>query len=245
MKRILNTLLLALFLSSMWQGAAAGQQIISGISILQGPGGSGGGGGTITGSGSTNKLTVWNSLSVISERDLVAPSAVGNVQELHTTSGTSLTIRPGTGTDNGETIKLQSADGVDQLEITTSTVVIHRDLAVAPIAAPAAHPTRDTLFKDSADGNFKIRKAVTDGGGILTIEPPLFTEDEYTPTIGQTVFTLTGSWVGGSGFVSVEVNGIGYDRGSHYTASVGSITWLDVPFTLEITDRFTVMYQTQ
>lgn len=69
-----------------------------------------------------------------------------------------------------------------------------------------------------------------------------FTEDEFTPTNGQTVFTLTETYVTG-GLATFYVNGIAYRRDTDYTISGTTLTWLDGPFTLSSSDEVFVVYQ--
>jgi hypothetical protein len=72
-----------------------------------------------------------------------------------------------------------------------------------------------------------------------------FQEDTYTPSLGQTVFVLSQTFVGGSGFSEVKVNTVCYLKTIDYTISAGSMTWLNTPFSLDSGDVVVVKYQTQ
>ena len=77
--------------------------------------------------------------------------------------------------------------------------------------------------------------SVGSGGGSSTIQ-----EDIFAPANLQTVFTLSQTWSGG--FAIVFVNGIEYVLGSDFTIVGTTLTWLDVPFTLALSDRLAVDY---
>lgn len=75
-----------------------------------------------------------------------------------------------------------------------------------------------------------------------------FLEDVFTsPTLGQTVFPLSGTFVGVGvgGLHDVWVNGARYISGTHYTMSASQMTWIPAAcFSIETTDTVTVRYQT-
>ena len=79
-------------------------------------------------------------------------------------------------------------------------------------------------------------------GSVLTAE---FTEDEFTPTLSQTVFTLSDTYVGTGGLSIVRINTATYAETTHYTISGTMLTWLDTPFTLDTSDRLVATFQTQ
>jgi len=60
-------------------------------------------------------------------------------------------------------------------------------------------------------------------------------------TIGQTVFTLP-SVAFDPNTYKLAVNGVEYDRLTHYLVSGTTLTWLNL-FTLAVGDRVTVAYQ--
>lgn len=65
--------------------------------------------------------------------------------------------------------------------------------------------------------------------------------DEYTPTPGQITFIITQIPVD---FDSIElfVNGVEYEKDTHYTQSGLNVTWLD-SFVLKPADKVTIRYQ--
>lgn len=66
-------------------------------------------------------------------------------------------------------------------------------------------------------------------------------EDEFTPTLGQVSFILSEA-PGDLESLKFIVNGIEYDRDVDYNISGVTITWLDVPFTMETDDKVIVRY---
>jgi len=75
------------------------------------------------------------------------------------------------------------------------------------------------------------------GTGSATIE-----EESFTPSNGQTTFTLSKTYEAG-GFVQFFVNGIKYDLIVDFTISGTTVTWLDTPFALATTDFVSIHYQ--
>ncbi len=69
-----------------------------------------------------------------------------------------------------------------------------------------------------------------------------FRQQPFTPTNGQTVFTLLKPIAPGSGFLQLSVNGMAYTRGTDYTASGVTVTWLDAQFVLSTLDCVVVAY---
>ena len=115
---------------------------------------------------------------------------------------------------------------------------------------PAAIASFGQIAIDPADGILKIRKSSGDGGGLQSLEGTggggaTFTENEFTPTASQTIFTLTATYVGANGLSVIGLNTAGgYAEGTHYTISGTTFTWLDTPFTLDTADRLVVKFQT-
>lgn len=64
--------------------------------------------------------------------------------------------------------------------------------------------------------------------------------DLFTPTSGQTVFTLSATPV--AGIISVAVNGVDYYTPVSWTVAGTVVTWNDVPFVLQPSDLFAVTY---
>lgn len=75
------------------------------------------------------------------------------------------------------------------------------------------------------------------GGGGL----PWF-EDESTPTIGQVTFILSTAPTDALS-LTMRVNGAAYDNGIDYTVSGVTVTWLNLDFTMETTDKVHLRYQ--
>lgn len=76
------------------------------------------------------------------------------------------------------------------------------------------------------------------GGGGST-----FYDESFVPTDDQTVFTLSQACVA-NGLTVLDVNGVVYVEGLHYTVAGTVLTWLNVDFTLKSTDLVTIRYQT-
>ena len=90
-----------------------------------------------------------------------------------------------------------------------------------------------TTAQDALD---ELAAAIVGGG-------TTFHEDEFVPTAGQKVFTLSNTVVGG-GFSVAIVNGGSYAEDTDYTISGTTFTWLDREFSLDVGDEVTVKYQT-
>jgi len=65
-------------------------------------------------------------------------------------------------------------------------------------------------------------------------------EDVFFPINGQTVFTLSQPYVGG--FAVVFINGVEYVNTINFTIVGTTLTWLDTPFTLAVTDLLVADY---
>ena len=74
----------------------------------------------------------------------------------------------------------------------------------------------------------------------MTAADGLLYRDGYTPTVGQTVFTLTNTPSDTS--VEMFVNGVRYRHGIDYTVTGTTVTWLDTLFTLDGSDRVVITY---
>lgn len=108
----------------------------------------------------------------------------------------------------------------------------------------------------SSPGTFG-HDTLCDDGGVLSVRHgtgapiPLegagaastFVEQSYIPALGQTLFTLPAAYVGGTGHASIHVNSVHYDDQT-YSISGTTLTWLDVPFTLDTNDLVVIHYQT-
>ncbi len=70
----------------------------------------------------------------------------------------------------------------------------------------------------------------------------LWVEDEFIPTAGQTVFTLSSGPTDSNSTV-VVVNGVIADDTTDYTVSGTTLTWLDTEHTLNGSDKLLVRYQ--
>jgi len=71
--------------------------------------------------------------------------------------------------------------------------------------------------------------------------PPATTEDEFTATAAQTVFTLTQPFTTG-GLIVLTINGQRFALDTDFTAAGTTLTWLDTPFVLESGDSVVVIY---
>ena len=100
-----------------------------------------------------------------------------------------------------------------------SSAVADGDLVVAP---------------DSGTGRWLKLAAGSMGSVIKT--------DAFTPTLGQTVFALSFPYAGSGDPVWLTVGGIAFELGVDYTLVGTTLTWLDVDFTLDATDRIVIIY---
>ena len=66
-------------------------------------------------------------------------------------------------------------------------------------------------------------------------------EDTYTPSNGQTIFTLTATPTDITD-VDVYVNNVKYEQLTNYTVLSNAVTWLDTPFTMQTTDAVEIIY---
>jgi hypothetical protein len=99
----------------------------------------------------------------------------------------------------------------------------------------------DTLCNNS--GVFSVRHGT---GTIVPLEGTSeFQQDPFTPTLGQTVFSLSQAFLGTPGISLVLVNNLAYVEGTNYTISGTTLTWLDTPFTLDGSDSLVAVYQIQ
>ena len=76
--------------------------------------------------------------------------------------------------------------------------------------------------------------------GISIVIPDYNVEQTFTPTIGQTVFTLSQTSAGRR--ILVFVNGQEQLQGTDYTVSGNTLTWLNTDFSLDTIDRLTIYY---
>lgn len=104
------------------------------------------------------------------------------------------------------------------------------DLPIIDLGAFYASPQVEGALQEIGGGG---------GGGGAS-----FAKNAFTPTVGQTVFTLSATFVGIGGLVVATVNGLVYEKDVDYTIAGTTFTWLDVPFTLETTDCLVVVFQT-
>ncbi len=120
----------------------------------------------------------------------------------------------------------------NQKQITT--LVTHKGTAFPTIPAPVdgQHFFRTDLKREFIyyNGTWNVAQAV-------------FNTDGFTPTPAQTVFTLSQVPIPG-GLALVTVNGIEYEQGTSWTLVGTTLTWLNAPFSLGVTDRLVVRYQT-
>ena len=73
------------------------------------------------------------------------------------------------------------------------------------------------------------------------IPNPAWTENEFTPTLGQTVFTLTPG-PSETRSLSLFVNGVRADDVTDFTVVGTTLTWLDTDFSLDTSDKVIVRY---
>lgn len=66
-------------------------------------------------------------------------------------------------------------------------------------------------------------------------------EDTFTPTLGQTIFTLSGVPVVPDD-TSMFVNTVKYLYSVHFTVAGNQLTWLDVGFTLDTVDSVEIIW---
>lgn len=69
-----------------------------------------------------------------------------------------------------------------------------------------------------------------------------FYDESFTPMPGQTVFTLSQPCIL-NGLTVLDVNGIVYVEGVHYTVAGTTLTWMNVGFSLDPSDLVTIRYQ--
>ena len=130
-------------------------------------------------------------------------------------------------------------NGSAWVEITQPTPPVipgYRELiGIADPAAPAADRIR---LYTKAGGGVWCRE---NNGNIVDVVGE-WVEDEFTATVGQTVFALSAQ-VDTKGDVSVIVNTLGYARGTHFTVSGSTMTWLNTPFAMDTGDTVVVKYR--
>ena len=80
------------------------------------------------------------------------------------------------------------------------------------------------------------------GSWTLVGDQATFATDGFTPTLGQTVFALSSTPVGG-GLTEVSVNGVLYEQGVSWMVAGSTLTWLNSPFSLGTLDRLVARYQ--
>ena len=116
-------------------------------------------------------------------------------------------------------------------ELTSLTAIINAHVGFVTNPTPPAGP-------GEPDG-----PALLDGTGILDLTQfPPWVEKEFTPTLGQVTFILVTTPTD-SKTLTFSVNGVEYGETAEYTVSGVTITWLDVPFTMETTDLVVVRYR--
>ena len=89
---------------------------------------------------------------------------------------------------------------------------------------------------DSSPTSILTQEEDTSGLGDLV-------EDAFTPTPGQTIFTLSASYLSG-GFVTATVNGIEYERPDDFLISGTTFIWQNTEFSLDSSDELVVIYET-
>jgi hypothetical protein len=83
------------------------------------------------------------------------------------------------------------------------------------------------------------------GAWVVTSGTAEFNEDVFTPTFGQTVFTLSLPFKGAGASVLLAVNGVlDYIEGVDFTITGTTLTWMG-PFTLTGVDQVIARYQTK
>jgi hypothetical protein len=83
------------------------------------------------------------------------------------------------------------------------------------------------------------------GGGTGTGPPgsTTFVIDVFSPTLGQTAFTLSATPSAPTTSL-VWINGVLYEEGLDYTVSGTTLTWLNIAFSLGPPDLLEAYYQT-
>lgn len=95
----------------------------------------------------------------------------------------------------------------------------------------------NTYFYDLTDKLVYYKDS--SGNMINTYAPYLI--NSFTPTNGQTVFTL--SQASNSGYYFLTLNGLTQERSLDYTVSGTTLTWLNADFTLTTSDKLVFYYK--
>lgn len=121
----------------------------------------------------------------------------------------------------------QSNSGREALD----TIEGYLNTVILPTAAQIK-----TLYESNPDTN---EFSDSEKSQLAALGTPV--REVFTPTLGQTVFTLLNSDVATTRTL-VEVNGQLQHEGNDYTLSGTTLTWLDNDFTLDTTDQLIVYY---
>tara|TARA_Y100000310_G_scaffold313881_1_gene362752 strand:- start:87 stop:464 length:378 start_codon:yes stop_codon:yes gene_type:complete len=105
--------------------------------------------------------------------------------------------------------------------------------------------TSDLLLAKLSAGVGITLTELNDGGNEqveISGTSAFWTEDEFTPGLGQVSFILTSAPVDPDSF-SLHVNGVVYDDVVDYTVSGVTLTWLNTLFSLDGSDKLLARYQ--
>ena len=135
------------------------------------------------------------------------------------------------------------ATSTDELLINLSVSRSQTDLD-EKVKVSANDTTADHLLAKLVAGTGITLAELNDGGNeqVEITGSAAWTEDEFTPTLGQITFFLSIAPSDLNSF-SLHVNGIAYDDGLDFTVSGTTLTWLNTPFSLDAADKLLARYQ--
>jgi hypothetical protein len=127
-----------------------------------------------------------------------------------------------------------------------SALVVGKLRITDGITAPSTVAGKSQIYVDSGTGEVTVKHG---DGAVVSLEDTSsssseFAEDSFVPTNGQTVFTLSDTFLGANRLSHLQINGVSYGE-AYYTIAGTTLTWLNGPFTLETTDVATIRFQTQ
>lgn len=99
-----------------------------------------------------------------------------------------------------------------------------------------------TIVTNPTSINFTAAPVVDAGGGQADVgaSSSLFeTQEVFTATAGQTVFTLSSS---PTQILEFFVNGVNYIEGINFTVLGSNVTWLNTPFIMALGDTVEISY---
>lgn len=137
--------------------------------------------------------------------------------------------------------ELQQGDGWGRWTLATRLPNASGNSATGP--AYFAMRPGDTAYVEGT-GTYTLNDRGTDGGAdaVWAQASGVWSEDEVTPTLGQVTFILSSAPIDPLS-LTMRVNGTAYDNGVDYSVSGVTVTWLNLDFTMETTDKVHLRYQ--